>query len=426
MNSLQAAVEGKGFGRLIRRGGSITGHYGLTTDKMDRALALFADILDRYGCGATFPLTAITLARSRWDVDRYRARNIEFAVHGLCHVDHSRLTPAQLDDHLGRARELFAARGIEATGFRCPYLRWNGDTLDAVRRAGFRYDSSGSLVWPVVDGRETETYGRVLRFYGAQPAADYPALPAIEGGLVRMPYTLPDDEAFVDRLSLGGAEMAELWPAVLAETHRLGELFVLGLHPERVYPCAAALEATLDAARSLSPGVWIARLDEIAAWWSARAQATVTCAEVAPGRYALRVDGPPGTAILTRGTEPAVSAAPWDGAYRRIHAQEFEVSAASRPFIGLTPRSAPQLRAFLVEQGYIVETTGEGSAYEFIFDWPEFDAIDRRPVLAAIEESCFPLVRLGRWPAGNRSALAITGDIDALTLWDYGLRLFGR
>jgi len=30
------------------------------------------------------------------------------------------------------------------------------------------------------------------------------------------------------------------------------------------------------------------------------------------------------------------------------------------------------------------------------------------------------------WPAPARSALAITGDIDALTLWDYGLRLFGR
>lgn len=48
---------------------------------MDCALALFADILEGHGCGATFPLTAITLARGHWDVDRYRARNIEFAVH---------------------------------------------------------------------------------------------------------------------------------------------------------------------------------------------------------------------------------------------------------------------------------------------------------------------------------------------------------
>ena len=142
--------------------------------------------------------------------------------------------------------------------------------------------------------------------------------------------------------------------------------------------------------------------------------------------YAIRVEGPPGTTVLARAVEPAADVDPWDGAYRRIHALEFEVSAASRPFIGLTPRSAPQLRAFLVEQGYVVETTGEGFVHEFIFDWPEFDAADRRPVLAAIEKSNFPLVRLGRWPDGNRSALAVTGDIDALTLWDYGLRLFGH
>jgi hypothetical protein len=32
---------------------------------------------------------------------------------------------------------------------------------------------------------------------------------------------------------------------------------------------------------------------------------------------------------------------------------------------------------------------------------------------------------LGLWPAGARSALAVTGDIDALTLWDFGLRLLG-
>ena len=426
MNSLRAAVEGKGLGRLIRRGGAISGHYGLTSGKMDRALATFAGILEAHGCGATFPLTAITLARGRWDPAPYRDRDIEFAVHGLCHVDHSRLTPAQLDDHLTRAQALFAGRGIDPAGFRCPYLRYNDDTLAAVRRAGFRYDSSGSLVWPVVNGRETETYGRVLRFYGARPAADFPALPAIEGGLVRMPYALPDDESFVDRLALDGAEMAELWLAVLAQTHRLGELFVLGLHPERVAPCAAALRATLKAARALSPGVWIARLDAIAAWWVARAAATVTCAETAPGRYAFHIDGPSGTTVLGRAVEPAAAAAPWDGPYLRIDSFDFEVTAASRPVIGLTPRSAPGLRAFLVEQGYFVETAAAEVAHEFILDWPQFGAADRQPVLAAIEDGGFPLVRLGRWPHGYRSALAVTGDIDALTLWDYGLRLFGR
>lgn len=426
MNSLQAAAEGKGLGRMIRRGGAIGGHYGLTKGKMDSAVDRFADILESYECGATFPLTAITLARGGWNLDRYRSRNIEFAVHGLCHVDHSRLTLAQQIDQFSRARELFAAHGVIASGFRCPYLRWNEDTVAAVRRVGFRYDSSPSLVWPVVNGRETETYGRVLRFYRSQPAADYPSLPHIEDGLVRLPYSLPDDEALVDRLGLTAAAMPDLWLAVLAETHRLGELFVLGLHPERIAPCALALEATLRAARALSPGVWIARLDEIAAWWTVRSQATVTCDEVAPGRYAIRVFGPPGTTVLGRAVEPATATESWAGAYQRIRSLEFEVVAEDRPLIGLSARSSAGLRAFLHEQGYVVETAEPGDPHAFKLDWPEFSAEDKRPLLTTIEEGQFPLIRLGRWPDGNHSALSVTGDIDALTLWDYGWRIFGR
>lgn len=425
MNSLQAAAEGKGLGRMLRRGGAIGGRYGLTQNKMDHAVDRFARLLEDYDCGATFPLTAVALARGHWRIDTYRARNIEFAVHGLYHVDHSRLTPDEQIEQLARAKELFASRGIDHPGFRCPYLRWDKHTLVAVRRAGFRYDSSQGLAWSVTRGRETEAYRRVLRFYRALPAADYPALPYCEDGLLRIPYSLPDDEGLVDRLALAPDEMPPLWLAILAETHRLGELFVLGLHPERIDLCATALTAVLRAARALSPGVWIARLDEIAAWWSARAEATMHCEDGGAGRLRVRVSGPPGLTVLARGVE-AEGAGPWDGAYRRLKKTEFEIAAATRPFIGLTPRSSPRLASFLRQQGYVVETVADGLGHACVLDRPEFEAADQRPILAAIEDGDFPLLRFGRWPNGHRSALAISGDIDALTLWDYGLRLFGR
>ena len=35
------------------------------------------------------------------------------------------------------------------------------------------------------------------------------------------------------------------------------------------------------------------------------------------------------------------------------------------------------------------------------------------------------LVRFGVWPRGNRSALSVTGDIDALTIWDFAHRFRG-
>ena len=41
----------------------------------------------------------------------------------------------------------------------------------------------------------------------------------------------------------------------------------------------------------------------------------------------------------------------------------------------------------------------------------------------AIENSRTPLVRFWPWPDGQRSALCLTGDLDALSLADYATRL---
>ncbi len=43
-----------------------------------------------------------------------------------------------------------------------------------------------------------------------------------------------------------------------------------------------------------------------------------------------------------------------------------------------------------------------------------------------IEASVGPLVRYWRWPGGAKSAMCVTGDLDALTLLDYASRLFAR
>jgi len=84
------------------------------------------------------------------------------------------------------------------------------------------------------------------------------------------------------------------------------------------------------------------------------------------------------------------------------------------------------LFSFVRQQGYIVEISEQDHHYAYYLNQTDFTAEDQRLLLAHIERTDRPLVRLGRWPNGARSALAITGDIDALTLWDYGLRFFGR
>lgn len=439
MNPIAVAAEGKGLLGVVRRAQTIGRRYGLTPARMGQTLAHFAGILGRFQCGATFPITTAALARSSGVVERYQDQQIEFAVHGLFHVDHRRLSlDAQLG-HFARARQIFAERGVACHGFRSPYLRWSEQTIAAVARSGFLYDSSQGLAWTLGAERETAAYRRVLGFYGARSADAFPALPSLRDGLVRIPYCLPDDESLVDRLGLtSDVPMTRLWLAILAETHRLGELFTLGLHPERTMLCATALAETLRCARALRPAVWVARLDEIARWWRARAVAGVTV-EIAletgagagapggpPPVMQVSVSGPPGTTILARGVELLSAAAPWDGGYLRVSGATAALRARARPFIGVSRRSSPALASFLRQQGYIVELAERGQEHTLSLDLPQFGEADERPLLARIEGDDFPLVRLGRWPDGARSALCVTGDIDALTIWDYGLRSIGR
>jgi hypothetical protein len=306
-------------------------------------------------------------------------------------------------------------------------LRWTPDTLVALRQQGLAYDSSQGLSWDVLDGRETPAYRHVLGFYGALSASDYPSLPSLEGNLIRIPYSLPDDEALVHRLSLETTDqMNALWLAVLHRSYELGELFTLGLHPERMLVCQDLLTAVLSEARQLNPTVWIARLDEIAAWWRARSEARIEIVDTADGRFQVTVAGPKSTTVLARGVKVDAPTRPWANDYQQVLATAFTIHTPLRPFIGLSSTVSPELSSFVRQQGYIVEISQRKHRYSYYLDQTDFTAEDERPLLARIEGTKHPLVQLGRWPNGARSALAITGDIDALTLWDYGLRILGR
>lgn len=412
---------------MLKRASVISGQYGFTSHKMDRNLTHFANILKQFDCGATFPITAVTLSRNIEGIKQYQNRNIEFAVHGFFHVDHTRLSTDVQIRHLDRSRRLFETHNVDLSGFRCPYLRWNENTIAAVKKSKFLYDSSQAIAWDVVDEMETDAYRRALNFYGALSATTNPSLPYLEFGLVRIPYCLPDDEALVDRFQLKNSEsMSKPWLTILEESYQLGELFALGLHPERIYPCESALRETLAKARQFTPGIWIARLDEVAHWWKSRAETQVSISTGGKGEFNVRVRGPDGLTILLRNVEATSSVVAWDTVYQRAVGTEVSLQSSRRPFIGVSPSSASNLKSFLRQQGFIIEEVQDDQTNTFYLDRREFNKQDERPLLALIEQGDFPLVRLGRWPDGARSALVITGDIDALTFWDYSLRFLGR
>jgi hypothetical protein len=92
----------------------------------------------------------------------------------------------------------------------------------------------------------------------------------------------------------------------------------------------------------------------------------------------------------------------------------------------VSPGSSRDAINALSDLGYIVETGERSDGYAVHIGRVEnagYATIDacRR----VIDESRRPLVRFGVWPRGMKSAFAVTGDIDALTIWDFVQRFRG-
>jgi peptidoglycan/xylan/chitin deacetylase (PgdA/CDA1 family) len=427
MKSFFIAIKGKGIQKFFRRALSIAGRYGVTSRKMDRALNTFGNVLSQYECGASFPITAAALARNKGVIEKYISQNIEFAVHGFYHIDHSVMALNQQISDFTRARQLFGERGIRSCGFRSPYLRFHEKTLQAISETGFIYDSSSSLHWNVLNGAETFSYQRALEFYGAQPAEIYPSLPRIENGFVEIPYCLPDDEALVERLSFkDNHEMSGPWMEILKETYSRGELFTLGLHPERIYQFKLPLEQVLIEAHKQYPKIWVARLDNIAKWWLQLSKVKPVILSTDPGEYIVKVNRTQGLTILGRKVEIQNPSKDWDGKYRIAKGNSIKLRADVRPFIGISTNSDRNLKTFLRQQGYIVETAQSKYSHSIFLDYTDFSREDEKPLLTKLEDLDTPLLRFNRWPNEYKSALCITGDIDALTIWDYVLRIWRK
>jgi len=430
-NPFVVSIKAKGPFDVFRRIKSITERYGLNPELMDRALRRFSELLEQFDCGATFPITAVSLKRHEDIIRKYLDQNIEFAVHGYAHVDYSQLSHKIQLDHLKLASEVFNHSGIKPVGYRSPYLRSGNNLLSALDECGFSYVSNQPFLWDVIDQKEidSEAYGgykRALSFYNPWRSSERLSLPKFGKHLLEIPVSLPDDEILIDRLHGDEALINDVWLSILNQTYQSGELFTLQLHPERISLCAEGLSSVIKEARALRPAVWCARLDEISNWWKAKARATIELSETDNGSYHCIISGPSGMILLTRGVEIDAANSDWANNYREVKATQFTFRSSHRPSIGLSPSTSLDLANFLRQQGYLVETSTNNEKFSFYFNQIGFDVSQEKTIIDQIEGSKLPLIKIGRWPKGAQSALAITGDIDALTLWDYGLRLLGK
>jgi hypothetical protein len=93
--------------------------------------------------------------------------------------------------------------------------------------------------------------------------------------------------------------------------------------------------------------------------------------------------------------------------------------------VGIAANAPERTVSFLRDQGYILDASETARSCGIFLDNDTLSKLTNEVELVNyIEISPTPLVRFWRWPNGAKSALCITGDLDALTLFDYASRIF--
>jgi len=231
----------------------------------------------RSGHPATFGVIARPAARYLADGAAEQLAHYDVACHGLEHRSKAIALPREdMASRLRSARRCLEERlGRPTEGFRSPRLDRSPNLLWALDRVGFRYDSS----YPDVDRENVTTFGGGVRL-------NLPFRPPVGEGVDRvrpsacleLPVSAPD---CIQPL-FGGSTLRELAHAVcqkLAFIRATGGLYVGIVHAGVFGPRDAARRGAhlgFIRRRLRHPDLWLASASEIAEWWCAREQLTIS------------------------------------------------------------------------------------------------------------------------------------------------------
>jgi len=395
---------------------TIVERFGISPRKSEVNLSILMDVVERHGVRPTLAVTAVATLRHPNIMRGLQVRGAEMAAHGYVHNDYSSLSAEQQRRQVRAARTTLEGLGLTIRGWRCPYSRWNGDTLTALVAAGYEYDATPVYDWPAyqleritLSEEAREDYQRFVDLSSARDALTHVVLPTLVEGLVQLPMSIPQDEDMVDRLHLDIDSMSRVWIRMVRETRDRGELFVMCLHPERAALFAASLDAALDEARRMGD-IWIAPCGEIADWWRSRDAAQLTVEPAAEGCWRIAVTGPDAMETVCASD-------------RLTGSGTITLRAPAKPVIHCGPAWPGATRQRLRDAGYWVERSVDPAGYALNLDAEMPPSSPADAVVLEVREHAEELVRLNPWPAGFRSCLSITADIDALTLYDFAMRL---
>jgi hypothetical protein len=417
------------FFRFLLRAFQILRRYGLSSKKMEAKLDQYVNILREHNIRPTFPITAEVLKRHSRVIEKYLNDGVEFAIHGFQHIDYSKLSEEEIFQHLGKSIDLFRQNNILFSGFRFPYLKFDKKCMDALSRFPIKWDSSHSVYWDVrgdlkAKNVKWQNYESMLNQYDYKNSSSHVSLPRIHGSLLEIPVSLPDDD-LLERLGVKGNGLAkEIWGEILAQTYLRGELFALQLHPERIFLFGEALVSLIESSRQFSPRVWIARMSDIFKWWAEKKTFSVNLDEKGNGIYEVDAECSTQATILVKSN--GFENGKFYNGFDIVKERRFSIKSKTRPIIGIPENSPSELREFLKNEGFIYEINENKGQYSvYLNNFRDFSEKDELKALEIINRGESPLIRFWRWPFGYKSAVTITGDIDALTSADFLLSFSG-
>lgn len=430
MNYLNHVVTTKGVVHSVERSAQILRRFLMGRRRFLQMISSLEKELNG-NTKITFCVTACLLAENAVLFRRLRQLGHDVAAHGYIHTNMKNKSRKEQIEIIAKCSKIFEQFRIPITGFRCPYLSYNKDTIDVLQRGGFSWTSNNMVLW--ANGLNGNGNGKSLKkisnLYHIESGEQTTALPRFKSKCLDIPITGPDDEMLLERLRIRKkAKIVEIWANVLERTHARGELFHLLFHPERFDQVGSCIRELVDRLGTFDKPIWVASLKEITEWWRQRTNVSWEHERLRDGTFRTWICLPPRVTMLTKHADGGSAGQRhfFDGyvlappAQSRNGKTAFPLYKGRKSTIGLSPGCSTDAEMFLKEEGFMTERSHNPEEYAvFIRGYENFSKTDETRLLAEVENTPFPALRIWRWPDGMQSAFTISADVDSVTLMDF-------
>jgi len=432
---LKHVVETKGLIHSGERVAQVVSRFSQGRKRFNRMISCLEKEFSNKNIRITFCVSANLLERHFDLIEKLRALGHPIAAHGYHHTKMTNYSKDQQLEILKRAHRVFSDLGVSVSGFRCPYLNFNQDTIEAFQSSAYLWTSQKFIFWKNgLDGNVS----RLFSLYSTTSATETLSLPQYRGKILEIPITAPDDEMLYERYRVRDVyRISKTWCDLFDQTYQHGELFHLLFHPERFGYIKDAILNLLKQVNTVQPAVWTPSLDELTKWWRQRMQIEYRLQPSASGGWDVWIKSPRESTILRKcpvrqqrfatesdSTETNIPIYKDYTALRRIErgtsGNRYPAGDQKKHVIGIAWSCPDNLVQFLREEGFLVERSANPQEYSlFMTGRDELTETGKRALLEEIDACQQPLLRIWRWPHGARSALVISADVDAIDLRDF-------